>query len=323
MFQSVSDAQDSLVNHAEVAQTPGAGKAPGNGALASVTPEASEAATPSPSPEPTPEPTPTATPEPTAAATPTATPEPTLAATPTPEPTPSPEPLPLEGLKVGIDPGHQLHANSGLELVRPGGKEKKAKVAAGTSGRATGTPEHEVNLTVSLGLRDALEALGAEVKMTREIADVDISNIERAQMMNEWGADIVLRLHCNGVSNSKANGIGLYVKTDGEGAEESLAYAKTIIDFMVNATGAKKDGVFRRDTYSGLNWSTVPSILVEMGFMTNKEEDRKLNDPAYQQELIQGMAEGVAACFGRTLTPIPTPGAEAIPSDPLAESTGE
>ena len=51
---------------------------------------------------------------------------------------------------------------------------------------------------------------------------------------------------------------------------------------QVEATGAESDGIFRRDTYTGLNWSEVPSILVEMGFMTNEEEDYKLNDPAYQ-----------------------------------------
>ncbi len=99
--------------------------------------------------------------------------------------------------------------------------------------------------------------------MTREIADVDISNIERAQMMNEWGADIVLRIHCNGASNSSANGIGLYVRKTGALAEETLDYAKIIIGHMVGETGAREDGVFRRDTYSGLNWSKVPAFSVK------------------------------------------------------------
>lgn len=332
VFQSVMGERNAQLASPEATNAPegaAAGLAPDNGIEPEATP-VNVAQTPMPTiaatPSPTPVPTPVPTPEPTPVPTPSPTPEPT--ATPSPTPSPTPQPLPLEGLKVGIDPGHQLHANSGLEPVKPGGKEKKAKVAAGTSGRATGVPEHEVNLTISLGLRDALEALGAEVKMTRETADVDISNVERAKMMNEWGADIVLRLHCNGVSSSSANGIGLYVKTEGEGADASLAYAKTIIETMVDSTGAEKDGVFRRDTYSGLNWSTVPSILVEMGYMTNKEEDKKLNDPTYQQKLIQGMVEGVAACFDRTLTDAPAADASAadaelIPSDPLAESTGE
>ena len=78
----------------------------------------------------------------------------------------------------------------------------------------------------------------------------------------------------------------------------SLA-AEALLPAMVEATGAQSDGIFRRDTYTGLNWSEVPSILVEMGFMTNEEEDYKLNDPAYQQLLVQGMVEGVCAYMGR------------------------
>ena len=67
---------------------------------------------------------------------------------------------------------------------------------------------------------------------------------------------------------------------------------------MVEATGARADGIFRRDTYTGLNWSTVPCILVEMGYMSNPEEDVKLNDPDYQQKLVEGMVDGICAWLG-------------------------
>ena len=68
---------------------------------------------------------------------------------------------------------------------------------------------------------------------------------------------------------------------------------------MVEATGANSDGIFKRDTYTGLNWSEVPCILVEMGFMTNREEDRNLNDPAYQDKLVAGMVAGIQTYMGR------------------------
>ena len=68
---------------------------------------------------------------------------------------------------------------------------------------------------------------------------------------------------------------------------------------MVEATGAKKRGVFLRDTYTMNNWSVVPCILVECGFMSNPEEDEKLNDPDYQNLLVQGMVEGIARYFQR------------------------
>lgn len=209
--------------------------------------------------------------------------------------------LPFSGLVIGIDPGHQAKGNSEQEPVAPGSSETKAKVSSGTQGRASGVPEYVTNLEVSLKLRDELLALGAEVHMSRTVNDVDISNIERALMFNEANADVVLRIHCNGSSNDAAEGIGLYVTATGSIAEESYAIAEVILDAMVAETGADKDGVFRRDTYSGLNWSEVPSMIVEMGFMSNKEEDLKLQDPEYQQKLIDGMIKGLAEYYGRDL----------------------
>ncbi|NLG24370.1 MAG: N-acetylmuramoyl-L-alanine amidase [Clostridiales bacterium] len=208
--------------------------------------------------------------------------------------------LPLSGVLVGIDPGHQARANREQELVSPGGKATKDKVSSGTAGVKTRVAEYKVNLDVSLALRDALQAQGATVYMTRETHDVDISNIERAQMMNEHGVDIVLRIHCNGSENRSAQGIGLYIRKTGEGADECYRAAEALLPAMVEATGAKATGIHKSDSYSGLNWSTVPSILVEMGYMSNAEEDVKLNDPDYQGKLVAGMVEGVARYMGKS-----------------------
>ena len=217
-------------------------------------------------------------------------------AEPSPEPTQTPR---LYGLKIGIDPGHQGKANSDKEPIAPGSKETKAKVSSGTSGRSTGIAEYVTVLEISLKLRDALEAQGATVYMTRDTHDIDISNLERAEMMNELGVDLVLRIHCDGAEDSSANGIGMFVRKTGEGQQESEAAAQVLLDAMVEATGAKKRGVFLRDTYTMNNWSVVPCILVECGFMSNPEEDEKLNDPDYQNLLVQGMVEGIAQYFER------------------------
>ena len=240
--------------------------------------------------------TPAVTPAPTATAISatdaTATAEPTA----TPEPTQTPR---LYGLRIGIDPGHQEHANSEKEPVAPNSSETKAKVSSGTAGVSTGVAEYITDLEVALKLRDALKAQGCEVYMTREVNDIDISNLERAEMMNELGVDLVLRLHCDGATDRSANGIGMFVRATGEKQEESEAAAKVLLEAMSEATGAKARGVFLRDTYTMNNWSIVPCILVEMGYMSNPEEDEKLNDPAYQDLLVQGMVEGIARYFER------------------------
>lgn len=205
----------------------------------------------------------------------------------------------LSGIVIGIDPGHQEKGNYDEEPIAPNSSKTKAKTSSGTQGVKSRVPEYEVNLDVSLKLRDAFEAEGATVVMTRETNDVTISNIERAQMLNEAGADLVLRIHCNGANDSSVNGIGLYVRATGACAEESYAASECILPAMADATGAKANGIYKRDSYTGLNWSEVPAILVEMGYMSNPDEDEKLVDPAYQALLIAGMVEGTCDYFGK------------------------
>ena len=225
-----------------------------------------------------------------------ATLQPTAEPTATPEPTEVPR---LYGLRIGIDPGHQAQANYDKEPIAPGSSETKAKVASGTSGVRTGISEYVTDLEIALKLRDALEAEGCTVYMTREVNEIDFSNLERAEMMNELGVDLVLRIHCDGATDKSANGIGMFVRQTGEKQAESEAAAKVLLEAMSEATGAKARGVFLRDTYTMNNWSVVPCILVECGFMTNPDEDEKLNDPAYQELLAQGMVEGIARYFER------------------------
>ena len=213
--------------------------------------------------------------------------------------TPEPEALRLAGLKIGIDPGHQGRGNSDREPVAPGSDEMKAKVSSGTSGVSTGIAEYITVLEISLKLREALEQEGCTVYMTRDTHEIDISNKERAEMMNELGVDLALRIHCDGAEDSSANGIGMFVRKTGEKQAESEAAAAVLLDKMVEATGAKRRDVYLRDTYTMNNWSVVPCILVECGFMSNPEEDEKLNDPAYQDLLVAGMVEGIAAYFER------------------------
>lgn len=239
----------------------------------------------------------------TLAPTPEATIEPEAEATAEPTAEPTEEPAAgqrLAGLRIGIDPGHQGEENRELEPIAPNSRERKKKVSRGTAGVGTRIAEYVTNLEVALKLRDALLAEGCEVYMTRETHDVNISNRERAQMMNELGVDLVLRLHCDGSTSRSANGIGMFVRKTGEKQAESEAAAAVLLDAMVEATGAKKRGVYLRDTYTMNNWSIVPCILVEMGYLSNYAEDKKLNSPEYQDLLVEGMVEGIAAYFERS-----------------------
>ncbi len=206
--------------------------------------------------------------------------------------------LPLSGVKIGIDPGHQAHGNNERETIAPNSTEKKAKVTSGTSGVSTGIAEYVTVLEISLKLRDALQSQGAEVYMTRESHDVDISNQQRAQMMNDYGVDLVLRIHCDGAENRSKNGIALYCSRSNAIAEESYRAAEAILPRVCEATGAKANGIVQNDNYTGQNWSTVPCIMVECGFLSNPDEDRLLNDADYQWKLAAGLTNGIIDYIG-------------------------
>ena len=116
--------------------------------------------------------------------------------------------------------------------------------------------------------------------------------------MNALGVDLVLRIHCNGGSSSK-NGMEIFVRQTGACKAESAAAAQLILNAMAKQTGAKNLDVKYTDTYTGLNWSTVPSMLMEVGYLTNAREDRLLTSSDYQDKLVAGMIEGVCAYMGR------------------------
>ena len=199
---------------------------------------------------------------------------------------------------IAIDPGHQERGNFGQEPIGPGASEMKTKVAGGTKGTSTGVPEYQLTLDVSLKLRDILKDKGYRVLMIRETNDVDITNSERAKMANEADADVFVRIHANGSENSSANGAMTICQTssnpyNSELYEKSRSLSQKVLDAYTEATGIRKERVWETDTMSGINWCTVPVTIIEVGYMTNPEEDEKMQEPDFQELMAEGIAEGI------------------------------
>ena len=263
---------------------------------------------------------PTATPEPieeteivaeVTAVTDTALPEiptlpPTPAPTPTPEPTPTP--LPLEGFVIGIDPGHQKVYDPAPEPVAPNSYTTKQKVAGGCRGIRSGIYEYDVAQDVGLELKRLLEAEGATVVITHETTEVNISNIERAEIFNKANVDLAIRLHCNQSDDRKMR--GAFMLVPGERRTHYYEYnvkaAKTILEEYLAETKLPmrfKEGMTYRDDQTGFNWCTRPIINIEMGHLSNPDEDMLIADADFRKTMARGLFNGFLRFFAENGKP--------------------
>ncbi len=226
------------------------------------------------------------------------------AETPVPTETPVPAEPSVEKFLVVIDPGHQSTGNSELEPNGPGSEVMKAKVSSGTKGVSTGITEYELALAVSLYLKEELFARGYDVIMTRETNDVNISNVDRAIIANEAQADVFIRVHADNVADSTVNGVMTICQTpnnpyNNEWYEESWRLSELVLEEVTEETGAKKRKVWETDIMTGINWTMVPTTLLEMGVMSNPEEDEKMATEEYRKKIAKGVADAIDRYFGK------------------------
>jgi N-acetylmuramoyl-L-alanine amidase len=181
---------------------------------------------------------------------------------------------PLSGIKILLDPGH-------------GGKE------SGATG-PTGYLEKDVNLVVSKLLRDELLKRGATVVMTRE-DDRELSLAERQAIISKAEPAIALSIHHNSLPDD-----GDAQNTKGFSAYWYHPQAHNLALFLHNYIVKN----LKRPAY-GVLWdnlaltrpTTAPSVLLELGFMSNPDEFELVVNPQAQQKMAKGIAEGITEWF--------------------------
>lgn len=227
----------------------------------------------------------------------------TTAPTETTVPSETEDPTPKK-LTVCIDAGHQIAGISATEPNGPGSDVMKAKLTSGTQGVASRVPEYQLNLDISLMLRDELERRGYNVIMIRTTNDCPMSNAERAIFANESGADIFVRIHANGSTNASVKGALCCAPTENnpyltaENIAESIKLSQVMIDEFCKETGASNQGLYSVDTMTGINWCEIPVTIVEMGYMSNAEEDLLMTgDAEYRAKMVNGIANGIDKYF--------------------------
>lgn len=184
----------------------------------------------------------------------------------------------LRGKVIVVDPGH-------------GGSNPGAV--------ANGTRESDNNLAVSLKLRDKLVKAGAKVIMTREtdrtVATEDSSlgqELEaRVNIAKSNQADMFVSIHSNSNPDPSIYGAMTFYPSG-----KSSKLALEVQDSIVKETGAVDKGTSPA-TFYVLRNTTMPSILVEMGFVTNAKEAQMLQDDSYRNKMAQGIFNGIVKYF--------------------------
>ncbi len=201
----------------------------------------------------------------------TPTPTPTGTPTPTPSPTPSPTPVPPKGTII-IDPGH-------------GGTDDGSNDMLGI------IDEKDITLEIALLLRTELRNRGYNVLMTREDDLTTLSNKERVAVANSMDAAILLSLHMNTYPSDRTVK-GLEVLYDSS-KNDSKKLATALVNPICSSCGAKNRGIKARSNISILKDVSMPSVDIEMGFISCPEEVEMFENAEYKQKLVSGICDGV------------------------------
>lgn len=179
--------------------------------------------------------------------------------------------VPLAGKTIVIDAGH-------------GGADPGAK---GVSGR---TRESYNTLFVAMDVKSLLEKAGANVVMTRA-TDVFVPLETRAAVANRSGADIFISIHNDSNPDPSVRGVTTYYYN-----WHSRPLAEVMQASLVRELGARSVGVFQR-SFLVVRDTWMPSVLLELGFLTNWAEEQLLADPAYRYRAAVAIYKGVVEYF--------------------------
>lgn len=186
-------------------------------------------------------------------------------------------------MRIAIDPGH-------TGLSDPG--------AVGNGG----TTEAAVNMDICRHLYEIFGAAGHDVLLTRDGPDDSVDDLYiRVAMAEQWAADVFISIHCNSFSDYRAHGFEVFTM---RGQDESDALASSIIASMqaafpsLDLRADYSDGDPDKEAGFAVLKGNMPSVLVELAFISNPIEEGMLADPIQQRLFAEAIANGVKSWAG-------------------------
>jgi N-acetylmuramoyl-L-alanine amidase len=196
-----------------------------------------------------------------------------------------------------------------LDSIRTGIAGKTIVIDPGHGGSDTGVSgfgifEANVVSAIAHKLQGKLSALGASVALTRPlIHSTNPTDNERAQLCNDINADFVISLHCDVATSVDASGIAIFhFGSELGGWSHSGQRAAQRVHAAVLAHTDAADCKVHARTWEILRLTRMPAIRVEVGYLSNQVEAERLTHARYQDELAQGISEGIQTFFAPSTT---------------------
>lgn len=199
---------------------------------------------------------------------------------------------------VVIDPANQTNPNVSQEPIGPGTEETKQGATSGYTGATLGSKEYELNLIYAEALMAELESRGYTVSLTRTENEVDLTNKTRAEMANSSGATTFIRIQMNYSTNAELTGVMAVIMPDDSQYNASLygdskELATRILQGVIAKTGAVNHGIYETDKYTTVNWSQIPVAVINLGYLSNAQDEQNLLDENYRNDIVKGIADGI------------------------------
>lgn len=177
-----------------------------------------------------------------------------------------------------VDPGH-------------GGKDVGTESSRNVEGGKNNVYEKDLALDIAKKVASKLSKHNdIQVMITRH-DDTFISLLERMELANTSDVDVSVSIHLNAESGGNtATGVETYYRRNANDGSKELA--ELVQSTIISYVDARDRGI-REENYDMVKGVTMPAVLVECGFLTTPEEEEKLKDDKYQEQLAEGIAQGV------------------------------
>lgn len=190
-------------------------------------------------------------------------------------------------LLIGLTAGKSVKANSIYKIVIDAGHGGKDPGANGASGKE----EKEYTLALSKKIYELLRQERMFEPYLTRTDDTYVALVDRAKFANELGADALISIHGNTFSDPEVSGTETYYYVN---SSRQLAYV--LHEHLIHAQGFRDRNVRKQD-WKVLVYSEVPAVLVEIGYLTNNNEEAAMLDSDGQVRTAQAIVDGLKQYF--------------------------